>query len=74
MAVRWGTFVLREVSDGKLKGTYRARSRVRGASRKSDRPDIPATLPGNATIDHCQSNIRTWPTITPPETDKDLAP
>jgi hypothetical protein len=44
---RWRTFVLREVSDGKLKGTCSARSYVRGASRKSDRSNIPATLPGN---------------------------
>ena len=35
--------ILREVSDGKC-GTCRARSHVRGASRKSDRSDIPATL------------------------------
>ena len=32
--------VLREVPDGKCKGTCRARSHVRGASRKSDRSDI----------------------------------
>ena len=41
--------ILREVSDGKC-GTCRARSHVRGASRKSDRFDIPATLPRNGRL------------------------